>query len=111
MAKTVSEIFEEVLPTGIAKNKESAMEINAIYQFNITGDTGGTWVIDLTKEDEWVTAGPSDTAQCTIEVSDEDWLGIISGDLDAMQAFMMGRLKVAGDLGLATRLQQIFAMA
>lgn len=110
MAVTVREIFEKHLPEGIAGNVEKAKEVDAIYQFDITGDDGGTWTIDLTKDADWVTEGGSDDAQCTIEVTGEDWLGIMSGELNAMQAFMMGKLKVAGDMGLATRLQTIFSM-
>lgn len=111
MAKTVKEIFEEDLPKGIAEHSDKAKEINAIYQFDITGEGGGTWVIDLTKDAEWVTEGASDAAQCTIEVSGEDWLGIMSGELNAMQAFMMGKLRVSGDMALATRLQSLFEMS
>ncbi|MBN1945514.1 MAG: SCP2 sterol-binding domain-containing protein [Bradymonadales bacterium] len=110
MAKSVTEIFESLLPAGIAKNKDTAMGINAVYQFDITGENGGTWVVDLTRSEDWVSKGPSDAAQCTIEVSDQDWIDIIQGNLNAMQAFMMGKLRVSGDLGLATQLQQIFSM-
>lgn len=111
MAKTPKEIFEVDLAEGIAQNPEKAKEIDAIFQFNITGDDGGTWVIDLTKDSEWVTSGPSDNAQCTIEMAGEDWVGIISGELNAMQAFMMGKLTVQGDMALATKLQEVFAMS
>ncbi len=107
---TVREVFEQHLPNGIAGNVEKAKEVDAVYQFDITGDGGGTWVIDLTKDADWVTEGASDDAQCTIEVTSEDWLGIMDGSLNAMQAFMMGKLKVSGDMGLATRLQTIFSM-
>lgn len=111
MADSVRQVFEEHLPKGIAENVEKAKEVDAVYQFDVTGDDGGTWVIDLTKDSDWVTEGPSDDAQCTIEVASEDWLGIMNGSLNAMQAFMMGKLKVQGDMGLATRLQTIFSMA
>jgi len=110
MAKTVQEIFEEDLAKGIEGNLDQAKAIDAIYQFNITGDDGGTWVVDFTKDADWVTAGPSDDAQCTIEVSSGDWLAIVADELNAMQAFMMGKLRVSGDMALATKLQSFFEM-
>jgi putative sterol carrier protein len=108
---SIREIFETHLPKGIGENVDKAREIDAIYQFNITGDDEMTWVVDLTKDADWVTEGPSDDAQCTIEVAGEDWLGIMSGDLNAMEAFMTGKLRVSGDMGLATKLQTVFSMA
>lgn len=110
MAASVREIFEEQLANGIAKNAEKAREVDAIYQFDITGEDGGTWVVDLTKDEEWVTEGASDDAQCTIEVAAEDWLAIMNQELNPMQAFMMGKLRVSGDMGLATKLQTVFSM-
>lgn len=111
MADSVREIFEELLPKGIAANKEDAKDIDAIYQFDISGEDGGTWVIDLTKDEDWISEGASDDAQCTIGVSAEDWLGIMNGDINAMQAFMMGKLTVSGDMSLAMKLQEVFQMA
>ena len=110
-AESVRQVFEELLPKGIAENADKAADIDAIYQFEITGDDGGTWVLDLTKDSDWISEGPSDDAQCTIEVADEDWLAILNGELNAMQAFMMGKLRVSGDMGLATKLQMVFSMA
>jgi len=88
--ESVRSVFEDVLAKGIANNAEKAKTVDAIYQFDVTGDDGGTWVIDLTKDAEWISEGPSDDAQCTIEVASEDWLGILNNELNPMQAFMMG---------------------
>jgi putative sterol carrier protein len=41
-------------------------------------------------------------------MSDKDWLAIAEGRLDPMNAFMTGKVKTAGDMMLALRLQQIF---
>ena len=43
----------------------------------------------------------------TITVASDDLVSIASGSLNAMQAFMMGKLQVDGDVGLAMKLQQI----
>jgi putative sterol carrier protein len=55
----------------------------------------------VTEED-----GPADT---TIKVSWEDWQAMSDGKLDGMTAFMMGKLKVEGDMSNAMQLQGVLA--
>ncbi|MCP1200392.1 SCP2 sterol-binding domain-containing protein [Notoacmeibacter sp. MSK16QG-6] len=47
-------------------------------------------------------------ADCTITMEKSDLEDMIAGDLDATQAFMSGKLKVDGDMGVAMKLQQLF---
>lgn len=47
-------------------------------------------------------------ADCTIHISQDDLLGMISGSVNPMTAFMMGKIKVKGDMGLAMKLQSLF---
>ena len=54
---------------------------------------------------DFVTAGASDDAQCTISMTEDDFLGLWTGSLPGPQAFMMGKLKIDGDMGLAMKLQ------
>jgi putative sterol carrier protein len=44
-------------------------------------------------------------ADCTVVVAREDLLAMTKGQLDPMSAMMRGRLKIAGDLGGAMKLQ------
>ena len=39
--------FEEKIAAGLQANVSKAQEINAIYQFCLTGDEGGDWTLDL----------------------------------------------------------------
>ena len=55
----------------------------------------------VTEED-----GDADT---TIKVSWDDWQQMAAGQLDGMTAFMMGKLKVEGDMSNAMQLQGVLA--
>ena len=49
------------------------------------------------------------TADTTIKVSWDDWQQLAAGQLDGMTAFMMGKLKVEGDMSNAMQLQGVLA--
>ena len=48
-------------------------------------------------------------ADTTIKVSWADWQAMSSGQLDGMTAFMMGKLKVEGDMSNAMQLQGVLS--
>ncbi len=105
--KTVKELFETTIPGNINSNVEKAKGLNAVYQFDITGGEAGSWVVFATAAKQGVSSGPSPEAKCTITVADKDILDIVSGKLNPQMAFMSGKLKIKGDMGLALKLQNI----
>ena len=46
-------------------------------------------------------------ADCTIKMDFGDFTDMIGGKLDGMTAFMTGKLKIEGDMGVAMKLQSI----
>jgi putative sterol carrier protein len=47
-------------------------------------------------------------SDCTFEVSTKNALKLIDGDLNAMMAYMTGKLKIDGDMGVAMKIAQTF---
>ncbi|MDP6621433.1 MAG: SCP2 sterol-binding domain-containing protein [Alphaproteobacteria bacterium] len=47
-------------------------------------------------------------ADCTLSISIADFKSMASGELDPTTAFMMGKLKVDGDMTVAFKLQKVF---
>lgn len=46
-------------------------------------------------------------ADCTISVAQDDFIGMTNGTINPMTAFMSGKIKVKGDMGLAMKLQTL----
>ncbi len=101
------EIFEKKIPEKLVTNAPKIVGIDAIYEFNITGDEGGVWSIDLSGGKREVKEGSTGAARCTITMSSGDFSGLIDGSLNPQMAFMTGKLKVSGDMGLALKLGNI----
>jgi putative sterol carrier protein len=69
-------------------------------------DFGNTGVILLDGVAEVVSNTDQD-ADTTIRISFDNFKKLAKGELNATTAFMMGKLKVAGDMGVAMQLQQV----
>lgn len=82
--------------------------VNAVYQFNVHGEQGGTWVVDLKNGAGEVWSGSYDAADCIISINQDDFLALASGRINPLNAFMQGRIRVQGDIMMATRLQSLF---
>ena len=102
---TVAEIFE-AMPTIF--NPAAAAGLNKTFQWNITGEQAGVWAFRVHDGVCELVSGGLDKPDVTITISDQDWIALTEGKLDAQSAFFSGKLKVTGDMGLALRVPQLF---
>ena len=105
MADTVKESFD-AMSTNFNADKAAGMK--AVYQWDVTGDGGGTWNADIADGAITVSEGAHASPNITITVAAGDWLDILNGKLDGQMAFMSGKLKVKGDMSLAMKLKTLF---
>ena len=47
-------------------------------------------------------------ADATLKMDADDLARMMTGDLSPMTAFMFGKLKISGDMGVAMKLQSLF---
>ena len=88
---------------------EKAQGVNAVIHFKFTGGEAGEWNAKIADGKVAVAQGaPADKANMTLTCDSADYVKLFTGELDGMQAFMQGKLKLAGDLNLAMKLTQMF---
>jgi putative sterol carrier protein len=92
----------------IAKNAALAKQIGAVYKFVLSGDGGGTWIMDL-RDDPKVIESDGE-AQCTLKLAATDYVDMMEGRVQGQALFFMGKLQIEGDMGLAMKLQSLTEM-
>lgn len=91
-------------------NPGAAAGLNKIIQLNITGEDAGKWAVKIANQTCELIPGGVEKPDLTLTTSDTDWVEIVEGRLDAMQAFMGGKLKTNGDMMLAMRIPNLFRL-
>ena len=87
---------------------DAAQGLDAVFQFEITGDNGGNWSVAVKDGTCEISEGSHDNPSVTLTMSAETWLGMVNKEINGMQAFMGGQLKASGNIMLAQSIQQLF---
>ena len=102
---TPKDIFAE-MPNQLDANAAKGM--NSTIQFNLSGDNGGQWYVTIEDGKAEVHEGTAPSANMTLSMTAQDYVDMITGKLNGQMAFMSGKLKIAGDMGLAMKMQTLF---
>ncbi len=104
-AAPVSELTAAMTFEGIgayvAKTPDLLKQVNMVYQFKLSAPDSA-WVLDLKKGA--VSAGTVEKADCTLALSNADWLDMVSGKADPMKLFQGGKLKITGNVMASQKL-------
>jgi putative sterol carrier protein len=101
--KTAKELMQ-IAQKKIQENKEQAAVLDTVYKFVLSGDDGGTFVINLA-DNPGVTEGDG-AANCTIKMAAKDFAKMVAKRSDPRSFFFLGKLRVEGDMGLALKLKK-----
>jgi 3-hydroxyacyl-CoA dehydrogenase/3a,7a,12a-trihydroxy-5b-cholest-24-enoyl-CoA hydratase len=77
--------------------------VGNVYQFRLK-NPDSAWVLDLKNGGGSVKAGTAEKADCTLDLSDADWLDMVSGKADPMKLFQGGKLKISGNVMASQKL-------
>jgi putative sterol carrier protein len=107
-ANSIQEIFDNL---GEEFRPDKAEGVDAVFQFVLTGDGGGEYWVKVVDQQCEVHEGEHDAPTMILTATANDYLAVINGEINPMAAFMQGKIKVKGDMGLALKLQAMFGLA
>jgi len=96
----------EAMPAAFVPEK--AGNAKALIQFNLTGDGGGQWAVDVADGTCEVRQETIPQPDLTVTMGANDFVALYQNKLDPIQAFMGGKIKVSGNVGLMMQLLQWF---
>lgn len=89
-------------------NADAAKGMTTVIQFNLSGDGGGEYNVAIKDGACTVNTGAHASPNMTMTMAAQDYVDMITGKLNGQMAFMSGKLKIAGDMGLAMKMQSLF---
>ena len=105
MSKTPKEYFSE-MPAAFLK--ENAGNLNATYLFDLSGDEGGTWFVQIRNGELVVGEGAKENPDVVMRANAKDYVDIAEGRSNPMLAMATGKFKIQGNIGLAMKLEKMF---
>lgn len=87
---------------------EAAGNDQARLQFDLSGEGGGTWSLEVADGQCLVHEGTVDNPDLTLRMTVSDFLAMIRGELDSMKAVMSGKIGFKGNITLGMKLLKWF---
>lgn len=101
------ELIWEEIDRKANEHPEYLAEMNATYSIEITGDDSGKYgLVFGDNKAEVIPNGIAD-ADCSLTMNVDNFKKLLQGNLNSATAFMTGRLKVKGNIGLALKLESL----
>ncbi|HEV3234541.1 MAG TPA: ribonucleotide-diphosphate reductase subunit beta [Candidatus Dormibacteraeota bacterium] len=94
-------------------NPDAAKGIHRSYQFDITGENGGTWTVKIDDGKMEMIEGPAPDGPpySRLETDSQTWISMTAGEMSGDEAFLIGRLAFEGVLGGGTDFDSFFGAA
>jgi putative sterol carrier protein len=106
MASTIKELMTETIYSSFLPDK--AAGIDTVVQFKFTGSQASNWYVVIKDQKCESVEGLHPEPKMTMTVDSDYYLKISSGELDPTMAFMKGKVKVTGDMGVALGMGKYF---
>jgi putative sterol carrier protein len=108
MAITINDLMARMPAAFLPDQAEG---VDAVIQYRLNGEEAGDWIITIRDGACTVEEGVSDSPSMTLSADAQDYKDVVTGRTNAMQAFMQGKLKLAGDLNLAMKFMNYFKLS
>ncbi|XP_057714198.1 sterol carrier protein 2 [Corythoichthys intestinalis] len=103
-------VFKEIEKHLQEEGAQLVKKVGGVFAFQVKDGPDGkeaTWFVDVKNGNGSVTNKSGTKADCTLTMSDQDLLDLMTGKLNAQMAFFKGKLKIAGNMGMAMKLQNL----
>lgn len=104
-AKTCLELIK-MMPLGF--KKDAAQGLAAVYQFDIAGQEEFTAYLKIAGDQCTFHEGRHGKPDVVIQSPADVWLAISRGEMNGQTAFMAGKYKIEGNVGLVMKLNGLF---
>jgi len=106
MPPTINELMTKTIKKAFLPEK--AVGVDTVMQFNFTCSQASEWYVTIKDQKIETMQGTHSSPKMIMTVSSEDYVKIATGELDASMAFMKGKVKVSGDIGIALGMGKYF---
>ena len=87
----------------VAHHPELVERVQKVFQFQLS-DPESVWTVDVKNGKGQVAPGETTKPDCTLAISEADFIDLTSGKADAMKLFSTGKLKISGDVMASQKL-------
>jgi len=102
---TNDEIWQAI-KTKAEEHPEYIENLDAVYGVKLTKEAEASYRIAVKDGKMDIQSKEADDADCTLILSFKNFKKLLQGNLNTTTAFMTGKLKVKGNVGLALKLEQ-----
>ena len=98
-------IFKK-MPDGF--KADAAKGVDVVFQFSVKGPKGGDWIVAVKDSKCDIKPGNAKNPNCTLTISDDNFVKLFTGAMTSMQAFSSGKLSLDGDIMKSQLIEKIF---
>lgn len=105
MSSSIQELIES-MPASF--RPEKAGSAKAAIKLVMTGDESGEWGLEIADGKCVIPEEFTEKPDVTVTMAGTDFVSLANGQLNPVQAFMGGKIKIAGNVGLVMQMLQWF---
>ncbi|MFU0789780.1 MAG: SCP2 domain-containing protein [Virgibacillus proomii] len=99
----------KTMNAAIKENSALVKGIKAVYQFHLKDNDPDTYQFVLRDENSYIAEGIEEKADCTLHIKADNFIKLAKGELNGITAFLSGKLKIEGNMGMALKLEGILS--
>ena len=93
-----------------AFNADAAAGVDLVFDFEIAGANGGRWHLVIKDGKCDLVEGAHSSPTTTFKMADDDFVAMMTGQLNAMTAYTGGKLKIGGDIMKSQLIEKLFTL-